>query len=133
MSQQTEITLPEPIRNGEGASIMGPRNVPLERENPNLLASPDTDDGTIPNLKFSFSAAHNRLLTGGWSREVTVRELPIATTMAGVDMRLKPGAIRELHWHKEAEWAYMLAGRARITCIDPDGRNFIDDMSVGDL
>jgi oxalate decarboxylase len=133
MSQQTQITLPEPIRNGEGASIMGPRNVPLELENPNLLASPDTDDGTIPNLKFSFSAAHNRLLTGGWSREVTVRELPIATTMAGVDMRLKPGAIRELHWHKEAEWAYMLAGRARITCIDPDGRNFIDDLSVGDL
>ena len=22
-------------------------------------------------------------------------------------MRLKPGGIRELHWHKEAEWAYM--------------------------
>jgi oxalate decarboxylase len=133
MSQQTEITLPQPIRNGEGASIMGPRNLPLERENPHLLASPDTDEGTIPNLKFSFSAARNRLLSGGWSREVTVRELPIATTLAGVDMRLKPGAIRELHWHKEAEWAYMLAGRARITCIDPEGRNFIDDLNVGDL
>jgi oxalate decarboxylase len=133
MAEQTELTLPEPIRNGEGGTIMGPRNVPLERENPHSLASPDTDDGTIPNLKFSFSAAHNRLLTGGWSREVTVRELPIATTMAGVDMRLKPGAIRELHWHKEAEWAYMLAGRARITAIDPEGRNFIDDLSVGDL
>jgi oxalate decarboxylase len=34
--------------------------------------------------------------------------------MAGVNMRLKPGAIRELHWHKEAEWAYMLAGSARV-------------------
>ena len=53
--------------------------------------------------------------------------------MAGVDMRLKPGAIRELHWHKEAEWAYMLAGSARITAIDADGRNFIDDLGVGDL
>lgn len=112
---------------------MGPRNVSVERENPDLLASPDTDDGTIPNLKFSFSAARNRLLTGGWSREVTVRELPISTTMAGVNMRLKPGAIRELHWHKEAEWAYMLAGRARVTAIDPDGRNFIDDVGAGDL
>jgi Cupin len=48
-------------------------------------------------------------------------------------MRLKPGAIRELHWHKEAEWAYMLAGHCRITCIDPQGRNFIDDLGVGDL
>jgi oxalate decarboxylase len=112
---------------------MGPRNVELERQNPNLLASPYTDAGTIPNLKFSFSDARNRLLTGGWSREVTARELPISTTLAGVDMRLKPGAIRELHWHKEAEWAYMLAGHARITAIDADGHNFIDDLGVGDL
>jgi oxalate decarboxylase len=133
MKQQTESDLPQPMRDGVGATIMGPHNVPLERENPHLLASPDTDAGTIPNLKFSFSAAHNRLLSGGWSREVTVRELPISTTMAGVNMRLKPGAIRELHWHKEAEWAYMLAGGARITAIDADGRNFIDDLGVGDL
>ena len=133
MAQQTETNIPQPISNGLGAPIMGPRNIPLEQENPHLLASPYTDSGTIPNLKFSFSAARNRLLTGGWSREVTVRELPIATTMAGVNMRLKPGAIRELHWHKEAEWAYMLAGSARITAIDQDGRNFIDDLGVGDL
>jgi oxalate decarboxylase len=125
--------LTEPIREGTGASILGPRNVPLERENPALLASPYTDAGTMPNLKFSFSAARNRLLTGGWAREVTERELPIAKTLAGVNMRLKPGGIRELHWHKEAEWAYMLAGRARITAVDQEGRNFIDDVGAGDL
>jgi oxalate decarboxylase len=130
MSQET---IPEPVRDGLGASIMGPHNVPVEQENPNLLRSPYTDAGTIPNLKFSFSTARNRLLTGGWSREVTQRELPISTTMAGVNMRLKPGAIRELHWHKEAEWAYMLAGSARVTAIDQDGRNFIDDVKMGDL
>lgn len=62
-----------------------------------------------------------------------MRELPISTTMAGVNMRLNPGAIRELHWHKEAEWAYMLAGHARVTCIDAEGRNFIDDVAEGDL
>src|SRR2546423_1028529 len=86
----------EPIRGDSGASIMGPRNLPLERENPDMLASPSTDAGTIPNLKFSFSAARNRLAPGGWAREVTVRELPISTTIAGVNMRLKPGGIREL-------------------------------------
>jgi oxalate decarboxylase len=123
----------EPIRGDRGASILGPRNITLEDENPDLLASPDTDAGTIPNLKFSFGAARNRLAPGGWAREVTVRELPVATTLAGVNMRLKPGGIRELHWHKEAEWAYMLAGRARITAVDPQGRNFIDDVGVGDL
>ncbi len=125
--------LPQPIQDGLGATILGPHNVPLERENPDLLASPYTDSGTIPNLKFSFSAARNRLITGGWAREVTVRELPIATELAGVNMRLKPGGIRELHWHKEAEWAYMLAGRCRITAVDEQGRTFIDDVGEGDL
>jgi oxalate decarboxylase len=122
-----------PIRGDRGASILGPRNIPLEHENPDLLASPYTDSGTIPNLKFSFAAARNRLLTGGWAREVTVRELPAATELAGVNMRLKPGGIREMHWHKEAEWAYMLAGRARITAVDEHGRTFIDDVAEGDL
>src|ERR671923_611579 len=116
---------PEPIRDGLGASILGPRNAPLERENPTSLASPITDAGTVPNLKFSFAAAHNRLLTGGWAREVTVRELPVATTLAGVNMRLKPGAIRELHWHAQAEWSLMLSGGARITAVDAHGRDFI--------
>jgi oxalate decarboxylase len=124
---------PEPIRDGTGASILGPRNVPVERENPALLTPPDTDAGTIPNLKFSYAAARSRLLTGGWAREITERELPVAKTLAGVNMRLKPGGIRELHWHKEAEWAYMLAGRARVTAVDQEGRNFIDDVGVGDL
>ena len=127
------MSQPEPIRDGTGASILGPRNLPLELENPALLAPPPTDAGTIPNLKFSFAAARNRLLSGGWAREITVRELPVATTLAGVNMRLKPGGVRELHWHKEGEWAYMLAGRARITAVDQEGRNFIDDVGVGDL
>ena len=125
--------VPEPIRGETGASIMGPRNVPLELENPDQLASPYTDSRTIPNLKFSFATARNRLTTGGWAREVTVRELPVATELAGVNMRLKPGGIREMHWHKEAEWAYMLAGRARITAVDEQGRTFIDDVGEGDL
>jgi oxalate decarboxylase len=124
---------PEPIVGERGASILGPRNVPVEIENPSLLTPPGTDSGTVPNLKFPFAAARNRVLSGGWAREVTIRELPVATDIAGVNMRLKPGGIREMHWHKEAEWAYMIAGSARITAVDADGRNFIDDVDVGDL
>jgi oxalate decarboxylase len=96
---------PQPIRGNEGGTDPGPRNIALDRQNPDILTPPSTDAGTIPNLKFSFGLAHNRLLAGGWARQVTARELPIATTLAGVDMRLNPGGVRELHWHKEAEWA----------------------------
>lgn len=53
--------------------------------------------------------------------------------LASVNMRLEEGVIRELHWHKEAEWAYVLAGEVRITAIDYEGGNFIDDLKAGDL
>lgn len=127
-------TLPQPIRSdGAGATDFGPRDVLRDLENPDVLVPPSTDAGRLPNLKFSFSDAHMNLHHGGWSREVTVRELPIATTLAGVDMALTPGGVRELHWHKEAEWALMMVGRARITAVDQNGRNFIADVGVGDL
>ena len=48
-------------------------------------------------------------------------------------MRLGPGVIRELHWHKEAEWAYVLEGEVRITTMDVDGGYFMDDLKKGDL
>jgi len=54
-------------------------------------------------------------------RQVTVRELGISKSIAGVNMRLNAGGIREWHWHKAAEWAYVLYGSARIIAIDPQG------------
>jgi oxalate decarboxylase len=73
------------------------------------------------------------LSEGGWGRQTTARELPVATEVAGVNMRLTAGGVREMHWHKAAEWAYMLKGRARITAIDQDGRTFQDDVGEGDI
>lgn len=124
---------PNPTRQQRGGTILGPRNLAVERQHPDLLAPPATDHGTLPNLKFAFDQVHTRLEVGGWSREVTVRELPVATTLAAVDMRLNAGGVRELHWHKQAEWAYVLEGRVRVTAIDAEGRNFVDDVERGDL
>ena len=49
-----------------------------------------------------FGLSHVKLGSGtrsGWSRQQNVEVLPVADRMAGVDMRLAPGAYRELHWH----------------------------------
>lgn len=70
---------------------------------------------------------------GGWTRQTTVRELGTSVELAGVNMRLDHGVIRELHWHKEAEWAYVLDGEVRVTALDYEGGNFIDDLKKGDL
>src|ERR1700736_569379 len=131
---QTSPQVPQPNRApGLGGSIPGPRDLTRDRENPDMLNPPSTDQGTLPNLRFSFADAHTRQTDGGWTRQVTQREFGISTTLAGVEMRLDAGSIRELHWHKQAEWAYMLYGTARITAIDQDGNNFVDDVGVGDL
>jgi oxalate decarboxylase len=123
----------QPIRGNEGASIIGPRNPAREAESRSRLAPPRTDHGTVPNLKWTFADSHNRLEQGGWARQTTVRELPIATALACVNMRLEAGAIREMHWHKEAEWAYMIKGRARVTVVDEQFRSFEADVAEGDL
>ncbi|EIT86142.1 oxalate decarboxylase [Fictibacillus macauensis ZFHKF-1] len=131
--------IPQPIRrNAEGKIIagtydFGPRDVMIDRQNPDLLVPPVTDAGIVPNLKFSFSNTSMILKPGGWSREITIRELPVATTLAGVNMCLTAGGVRELHWHKEAEWAFLLLGRARITSVNQNGQNFIADINPGDL
>jgi oxalate decarboxylase len=130
---QTSEPVPEPQRPGDGGTDHGPRNLARDRQNPDLLVPPSTDSGTLPNLRFSFADAHMRLTSGGWTRQVTVREFGISKSIAGVNMRLNAGGIREMHWHKAAEWAFMLYGSARITAIDPQGQNFADDVGVGDL
>src|SRR6202049_1796889 len=131
---QTSPQVPQPNRApGFGGNVPGPRDLTRDRENPDMLNPPSTDSGTLPNLRFSFADAHTKQTDGGWTRQVTQRELGISTTLAGVDMRLNAGSIRELHWHKQAEWAYMLYGTARITAVDSQGHNFVDDVAVGDL
>jgi oxalate decarboxylase len=128
-----QTPLPQPQRPGHGGTEPGPRNIDRDRQNPDMLVPPATDHGTLPNLRFSFSDAHMRLETGGWTRQVTARELGVSKDIAGVNMRLNAGGVRELHWHKAAEWGYLLYGTARLTAVDARGRNFADDVGVGDI
>ncbi|KAL0573911.1 hypothetical protein V5O48_008031 [Marasmius crinis-equi] len=141
-----------PIRGQLGATVLGPDNKPIDLQSPDILAPPTTDHGSVPNVKWPFSMSHNRLFTGGWARTQNgilplpvffvqcgnsflhvVDALPVAKAMAAVNMRLKAGAIRELHWHKTSEWAYVLKGYTQVTAVDTEGRNFVGTAGPGDL
>src|SRR5258706_3981338 len=112
----------------------GPSNREGDTQNPDSTWPPPTDSKSlVPTFKYPFSLANKRVYEGGWSREVTVRELPISKTMAGVNMRLTAGGVRELHWHTAGEWAIMLYGTARITAIDAAGKSFVADVKENDL
>ena len=114
-------------------SNIGPVNKPLQGENGSSNIPPDTDHGDVAPFWFSFELSHRRIQDGGWTRQVTQKDLPDSQDLAGVNMRLTAGSYRELHWHVANEWAYMLEGFARITVLNPDGTIFIDDVKAGDL
>src|SRR5258707_11319325 len=86
---QTGQAMPMPRRPGAGGTDPGPRNALRDQQNPDIYAPPGTDHGTLPNLRFSFSDAHMRLKPSGWTRQVTVHELGVSKTIAGVKIRLK--------------------------------------------
>jgi oxalate decarboxylase len=124
---------PYPTKGDRSSSAPGPGNPPIDAQNPDSFLPPQTDAGGVPTFKYPFGLSHKRMQEGGWSREVTVRELPVSKSIAGVDMRLTAGGVRELHWHTAAEWAIMLYGTARITAVDIEGKSFVDDVGEGDL
>ena len=97
-----------------------------------ILVPPATDFGLIPNLKFSFADAHMTLKSGGWSREITSRELPVDETMAVVNMNLSPG-VREMHSHLQSEWGYVLQGGARVTAVDERGAEGMTGSGGGEI
>ncbi len=124
---------PYPTKDDRSASAPGPGNPPLDAQNPDSFLPPPSDAGGVQTFKYPFALSHKRMQEGGWSREVTVRELAVSKSIAGVDMRLTAGGVRELHWHTAAEWSIMLYGNARITGLDADGKSFVSDVTEGDL
>ncbi len=71
---------------------------------------------------------------GGTMRTVSEREFPISTTMTGALLIIKPGGLRELHWHPNAaEWQLYMRGSARMTVFGSHGRARTDDFAAGDV
>jgi oxalate decarboxylase len=111
----------------------GPQNPALAKQFPDVVSPPPTDVGGLPLNWASFNTASRRIQNGGWARQVTVDDFAISKEIAGVNMRLSAGGIRELHWHQAAEWAIMTYGTCRVTVLDTQGRPYVADVKAGDL
>jgi oxalate decarboxylase len=97
-------------------------------------ATGEKDVITLQDFRFPLIQQPARVLPGGSAREATAREFPVSKNIAGVLMTLKPGGLRELHWHANAaEWAYVIEGHVRVTVVDPQGHMEIADFGPGDV
>src|SRR6202171_6526093 len=100
----------------------------------NNVPDPALSGKDLPTFKFALEKSAGKVIGNSFGKEATVEELPISKGIAGVSMRLEPGAMRELHWHATAaEWAFVLEGQVRTTVIDPQGHSETDPSQPGDI
>jgi len=121
------------VTNPKALSDPGLQDQGLAGNEPAFLDPPATDVNGMPQYWASFNLAPKRIQNGGWARQITQDDFKISTTIAGVNMRLGPGGVRELHWHQQAEWAVMTYGNCRVTILDTMGRPQVADVKEGDL
>jgi oxalate decarboxylase len=71
---------------------------------------------------------------GGEERIVTVKEFPVQDTISSGRINMQPGALRELHWHPNAdEWQFYVKGRARVGIFGAHGRVEVAEVGPGDV
>jgi oxalate decarboxylase len=100
----------------------------------NNVPEPLLSGRELPTFKFALEKSEGKVVGNSYGKEATVTQLPISKGIAGVSMRLEPGAMRELHWHATAaEWAFVIEGRVRTTVIDPRGAAETNDFDPGDV
>lgn len=121
------------LKNPANITDPGPNNPALSSQFPGAFLPPATDVGELPLFWATFNNAPRRIQDGGWARQLTQYDFQISEEIAGVNMRLTRGGIRELHWHLAAEWAYVTSGACRITTIDLQGRANVADVEEGGL
>jgi oxalate decarboxylase len=71
---------------------------------------------------------------GGLVRIVDSSSFPAATTIAAAEVEVRPGAMREMHWHPNTdEWQYYISGQGRMTVFAAAGKARTFDFRAGDV
>lgn len=89
----------------------------------------------VSNHRYPLLAQQPRQIAGGGVQYIaSVKEFPISTTMAGSVLEIEPGAMRELHWHPNAdEWQYYLSGSAEMAVFLAEGQVVTEQFEAGDV
>lgn len=93
--------------------------------------------GPASPVRFDYpmlSSAPDKKDKSGEVRIVDSRKFPISTTIAMAHVTLKPGGIRELHWHQNSdEWQYWISGKGRMTLFYNSAKARTMDFNPGDV
>jgi oxalate decarboxylase len=71
---------------------------------------------------------------GGTVHVADSTNFKVATTVAAALVTVKPGGVREMHWHPNAdEWQYYIKGKARMTVFNTGPNAMTMDFAAGDI
>jgi oxalate decarboxylase/phosphoglucose isomerase-like protein (cupin superfamily) len=93
--------------------------------------------GIVPlnnSYTYHLSKAPDTFTTpGGTVKIIDPTTFPMASTFSAAIVTIKPGAMREIHWHTTSdEWNFFLAGHARISIYAAVGNARTFDYNAGD-
>ena len=72
--------------------------------------------------------------SGGEVKIIDSRNFPVSTNIASSIVTLKPGAIREMHWHPTvSEWQYWIKGKGRMTVVTTEATARTMDFHQNDV
>jgi oxalate decarboxylase len=93
--------------------------------------------GGVPPNPFTFSLASAtpfRSNSSGSVRIADSRTFKVSTTVAAALETIKPGGLREMHWHPNAdEWQYWVKGEGRMTVFNTGPQAATMDFRAGDI
>ena len=91
----------------------------------------------LSSQDFAFRKSQMKVAKRTQGGEVTIVDssgFKVATTIAAAIVTVRPGGIRELHWHPNAdEWQYYIGGKGRMTVFATGGRARTMDFQAGDV
>jgi oxalate decarboxylase len=114
---------------GEVYIATGPVPQPLPSNPP----AASLDESALTH-RYHLLGQQPEIFAGGTMRIVSEREFPISSTVTGALLTIKPGGLRELHWHPHAdEWQYYIKGSGRMTVFGSHGRARTEEFGPGDV
>jgi oxalate decarboxylase len=106
--------------------------IPLDQI-PENLQGPRISPPETHKFRMLAEAPHG-VFEGGREWRIDSTRFPISATITGVILDLEPGALRELHWHPNAdEWQYVIDGDLTVTMFGSHGRFRIEQLHSGDV
>ena len=71
---------------------------------------------------------------GGETRVVDSTNFPVASNIAAAMVTIKPGGLREMHWHPNvSEWQYWIKGKGRMTVVTAGAKARTMDFNPNDV